>query len=194
MRKIAIVSAVILGIVVAAWSETPLDVVKSNIDYVLEALTNKKIPVEEKKRRIREAFEKTLDWEKIATLVLGIHNRRITPEKKKKFTLLFKEFIENVYANKFLRYSGEKIVYGKQFISGNRASVNMQLITTKGQRIPIVCRLIKRNGKWLIYDVMIEGISMVNNYRIQVNNVITKKGIDGLLKILERKVKRYKKA
>lgn len=123
-------------------------------------------------------------------MVLGLHYKEVKPKEFERFTYLFKEFIKKVYARKFLKYSGEKIVYHKESIDNDIATVTMSLITTKGQKIPIACRLHNVNGQWLIYDVLVEGISMVNNYRIQIHRIITQKGFDHLMKILKKKAKK----
>ncbi len=172
--------------------ESPLQVVKKNIDQIISTLTDKKLTVKEKKRKIRDILEYTIDWSEVSKRVLGVHYKRLSKEQKKKFQHLFKEFVKNVYAKKFLKYSGEKIRYVKEEIEDSFASVKMKLITTKNQEIPLVCRLLKRNNKWYVYDVLIEGISMVNNYRIQINRIISKKGFSGLIKILEKKVSKIK--
>ncbi len=172
--------------------ESPLQVVKKNIDQIISTLTDKKLTIKEKKRKIRDILECTIDWSEVSKRVLGIHYKRLSEQQKKKFQHLFKEFVKNVYAKKFLKYSGEKIIYVKEEIEDSFASVKMKLITTKNQEIPLVCRLLKRNNKWYVYDVLIEGISMVNNYRIQINRIISKKGFSGLIKILEKKVSRIK--
>ncbi len=172
--------------------ESPLQVVKKNIDQIISTLTDKKLTVKEKKKKIRDILEYTIDWSEVSKRVLGVHYKRLSKEQKKKFQHLFKEFVKNVYAKKFLKYSGEKIRYVKEEIEDSFASVKMKLITTKNQEIPLVCRLLKRNNKWYVYDVLIEGISMVNNYRIQINRIISKKGFSGLIKILEKKVSKIK--
>jgi len=172
--------------------ETPLQVVKKNIDQIINTLTDKSLSLKEKKKKIKEILEYTIDWPEVSKRVLGIHYRKLSPEQVKKFEYLFKEFVKNVYAKKFLKYSGEKIIYEKEQIDGNYASVSMKLITTQNQEIPLVCRLLKRGNKWYIYDVLIEGISMVNNYRIQINRIIARKGFSGLIRILEKKVSRIK--
>lgn len=172
--------------------ESPLQVVKKNIDQIINTLTNKKLTPKEKKKKIKEILEYTIDWPEVSKRVLGIHYRRLKPEQIEKFEHLFKEFVKNVYAKKFLKYSGEKIVYEKEIVEGNYASVKMKLITTDNQEIPMVCKLLKRGDKWYVYDVLIEGISMVNNYRIQINKIIARKGFSGLIRILEKKVSRIK--
>ena len=170
-------------------SPSPLEVVKTHIDKVITTVTNKKLSTKEKTEEIKNILDKAIDWPYVAKLVLGVHYKKVNPEEFKKFQKLFKEFIKKVYARKFLKYSGEKIVYKKESIQDGIAIVDMTLITTKGQKIPITCRLSHHNGEWLIYDVLIEGISMVNNYRIQINRIIARKGFKGLIRILEKKAK-----
>ncbi len=190
MKRLGVVFALVAAFSLALAAETPLDVVKSHIDGVISVLVSKKLSVTQKKRRIMEELDTAIDWPYVSKLVLGIYYKKCSPGQFSEFERLFKEFVKHVYARKFLRYSGERIIYKGQRVEDGIAVVDMVLVTTKGQKIPIACRLSKRDGRWLIYDVLIEGISMVNNYRIQINRIISKKGVNGLLRILRRKVKR----
>ncbi len=191
MRKAVALLLILLFMSVcqASAALSPLEVVKTHIDKVITTATNKKLSTKEKTEKIKNILDKAIDWPYVAKLVLGVHYKKVKPDEFKHFQQLFKEFIKKVYARKFLKYSGEKIVYKKESIQDGIATVDMTLITTKGQKIPITCRLSQHSGEWFIYDVLIEGISMVNNYRIQINRIIARKGFKGLIRILEKKAK-----
>lgn len=181
----------------SGWAEpkvSPMDQVKSEIDQCLTILKNPKLKPRQKSQEILGVVDKSVDWHEVAKRVLGIRWRRITPEQREKFTELFKEFVKANYADKFEKYSGEKIEYGKQEIDWPYSRVFIK-VHTKAQEKPISmeCRLIDREGKWMVYDILIEGVSMVNNYRVQINNILVNSSFDKMLETLRKKVEKIKK-
>ena len=197
MRRIATGILIIVVVIFTSFkiglctkTQSPMEVVKLKIDRIINTLTDKNLTVEEKQKIIREIIDQTIYWNEVSKRVLGIYWRTLKPEQKEEFSHLFREFIKKIYARKFLRYSGEKIRYKKQEINDGLATVYMDLITTKKQIIPISCKLFLKDGNWLVYDIFIEGISMVNNYRVQINRIIARRGFDYLIKILKRKVQK----
>ncbi len=173
---------------------SPLDQVKSEIDQSLAILKNPKLKPHERSQKILKIVDSAVDWHEVAKRVLAIRWRRVTPEQRERFTVLFKEFVKANYADKFERYSGEKIVYGKQEIDEPYARVFLKVYTkTQEKPISMECRLINRKGKWLVYDILIEGVSMVNNYRVQINNILVNSTFDKMLKTLQKKVEKLKK-
>ncbi len=174
---------------VGASAVTPMDQVKSEIDQALKILKNPKLTPKEKSRAILGIVEDSVDWHEVAKRVLAVRWRRATPQQRERFTRLFKEFVKANYADKFERYSDEKIVYEKEETDPPYARVFLK-IYSKNQPKPISmeCRLINNHGKWLVYDILIEGVSMVNNYRVQINNILVNSSFDDMLKVLQKKV------
>ncbi len=169
---------------------SPMQQVKSEIDQALAILKNKKLTPKERSKAILDIVEGSVDWHEVAKRVLGIRWRRVTPEQREKFTQLFKEFVKANYADKFEKYSDQKIVYEKEEVDPPYARVMLKVYSPNQPKpISMECRLINNNGKWLVYDILIEGVSMINNYRVQINNILVNESFDDMLKTLEKKIK-----
>ncbi len=170
---------------------SPMDQVKREIEDALTILKNPKLKPQERSHEILKIVEKSVDWHEVAKRVLGIRWRRVTQQQRKRFTQLFKEFVKANYADKFERYSGEKIIYEKEEIDTPYARVFLKIYSkTQPKPISMECRLINKRGKWLVYDILIEGVSMVNNYRVQINNILVNSSFDQMLENLQKKVKK----
>ncbi len=169
---------------------SPMEQVKKEINQAFSILRNPKLSSKEKSQKILEIVDKFVDWHEVAKRVLGIRWRRVTPQQREKFTQVFKEFVKANYADKFEKYSDEKVVYEKQELDPPYARVFLKVYSKKQpEPISMECRLINNNGKWLVYDILIAGVSMVNNYRVQIANILVNKSFDDMLKTLEKKVK-----
>jgi len=179
-----------LPVLAAPTSATsPMDQVKSEIEDALTILKNPKLKPKEKSQEILKIAEKSVDWQEVARRVLGIRWRRVNPQQRERFTQLFKEFVKANYADKFEKYSDEKIEYGKEELDPPYARVFLKVFSpSQSKPISMECRLINNNGKWLVYDILIEGVSMINNYRVQINNILVNKSFDDMLKTLEKKI------
>ena len=170
-------------------SATPLDDVKKTVDEVVHIVADKEMNKHEQKRRV--ALKKTIstifDYNEMAKRSLGKHWNQLTPDEKKQFTDLFAALLENSYAGKIESYNNEKIVYIKELLDGDHAEVRSKVITTKRDEFTLDYRMARQNGRWMAYDVVIEGVSLVSNYRNLFNRVITANGYGGLIKKLEVK-------
>jgi phospholipid transport system substrate-binding protein len=118
---------------------------------------------------------------------LGANWRRANPQQQKEFVLTFTALLEKTYADQIDLYNGQKVVYSGESIDGDYAQVDSRIVDKDGQTYSVVYRLHKVDGKWKIYDVVAENISLVNNYRSQFNRVITKSSFDDLLKTMKEK-------
>lgn len=142
----------------------------------------------ERKRRIREAVNERFDWSEMSRRALGRHWRKRTKEEKEAFIAVFAKLLEGAYMQKVANYSGEKVIYEDERVDGKYGAVTAKIITSKNEEISVEYRLKKKTSEWLVYDVSIEGVSLVNNYRTQFNNILRKSSFDDLLKRLEEKV------
>ena len=109
------------------------------------------------------------------------------PAEKKEFVQLFETLLENSYAGKIESYNQEEIVYLKETVEGEYAEVKSKIVTAKRDEYSLDYRLIKKGGRWMVYDVVIEGVSMVSNYRTQFNKIIAGQGYGELKKKLRAK-------
>jgi phospholipid transport system substrate-binding protein len=188
------VSAVAAGIAVAsaaAWAGPATDQVKTAVDRVLKIVGDPELkkPQNAEKRRgqIREVARQLFDFEEMSRRALARHWAPRTPEQKKRFTELFSELLENSYVSKIEGYGGEKIVYLPEQVDGDIVAVKSKLVTQRGTEIPIDYRLQKDGDRWEVFDVVIEGVSLVANYRSQFNKIITQSSFDELVKKMEAK-------
>jgi len=167
----------------------PIDDVKKTVDEVVRIVADKEMKKNDLKRRI--ALKKTIsgifDYGEMAKRSLGKHWNQRTASEKKLFTELFATLLENSYAGKIESYNNEKIVYIKENLDGDHAEIKSKVVTAKRDEFTLDYRMINQNGKWMVYDVVIEGVSMVSNYRSQFNRIITANGYSELVKKLENK-------
>ncbi|MEJ2695889.1 MAG: ABC transporter substrate-binding protein [Candidatus Sulfobium sp.] len=169
----------------------PMDEVKKTTDEVLGVLRNKELKGPEKeelrRQKILEIVSKIFDFREMAKRSMGIYWRRRTPEERKEFVPLYKDLLNATYMRKVEKYTNEKIVYTDESIEGDYAVVRTRVITKTGTEIPLDYRLMKKDGRWVVYDVVIEGVSLVNNYRSQFSQIIRSDSYEELVKKLKKK-------
>jgi len=166
-----------------------IDDVKKTVDEVVRIVSDKEMKKNTPKRRLalKKAISVIFDYDEMAKRSLGKHWNPRTPDEKKEFTELFATLLENSYASKIESYNNEKIVYIKNTVDGDYSEVKSKVVTAKRDEFTLDYRLIKQDGKWMVYDVVIEGVSLVSNYRSQFNRIITANGYPALVKKLQNK-------
>jgi phospholipid transport system substrate-binding protein len=168
-----------------------MDQVRVSVDQVLNILRSKELGKKGKEAERRAALRKTIsarfDFEEMAKRSLATHWRVRTPEEKKEFVALYTDLLERSYVNKIESYEDETIVYTDETLDGEYALVKTKIVTKRNTQIPIDYRLKKENGQWYAYDVIIEGVSLVNNYRTQFNNIIRQNSYEALIKRMKSK-------
>jgi phospholipid transport system substrate-binding protein len=181
-----------LGITVSALGGEPTEKMRQTTDKILSILADpslKKPPkIEERRRLIRKAVDERFNWEEMARRSLAKHWAPRTDEEKKEFIRLFGELLERTYMSKVEGYSGEKVLYEGERADEDYATVKVKIETKKNVDIPVEYRLKKEGNDWLVYDISIEGVSLVNNYRTQFNSILTQSSYEGLVKKLRAKV------
>jgi phospholipid transport system substrate-binding protein len=139
---------------------------------------------------IRKIINEIFDYQELSERTLGRDWKKFKPEQQTEFVDLFSKLLENVYADRILAYTSEKIEYGKVTeLRKDQAEVESYIITTDNKKVPLFYRLIQKDGNWRVYDVVIEGVSMIKNYRGQFREMLTNKTPEDLLQILREKVK-----
>ena len=174
-----------------ALSGEPLELVKSSGEKVIAILKDPKLKAPDKKQerveRLKEIINPIFDYDEMARRTLGAHWRRRTPAEQQEFLRLFHAFLEKVYSEKLDLYAGEGAVFGRETIEQDYAEVESKVTNGKGEESPVLYRLKRADGKWKVYDAVVENISIVNNYRSQFDRVITKSSFDELKKMLREK-------
>jgi phospholipid transport system substrate-binding protein len=169
----------------------PMEIMKKSTDQILAVLKDPKLKPKakepEKRRLLRKIADERFDWEEMAKRSLATHWGERTPEERKEFIGLFADLLERSYMGKIEGYKNEKIVFEKEKIDGDYAVVETNVVTEREVEIPINYRLRKTGSEWLVYDVSIEGVSLVNNYRSQFNNIIMSSSYQELVKRMKTK-------
>jgi phospholipid transport system substrate-binding protein len=181
---------VILSWMAPVWAGLPTEQIKEKADKIMSILNDPAFQdkKEEQKELIIDIIDKVIDWPEATRRTLGLHWRKRTPQEREEFINLFKNLLKKSYADKLELYSGEEIVYEAEKIDEDYAVVKTRIVNeNKGIDDSVVLRLIKKGGRWLIYDVSVEGISVVNNYRVQFNEVITGSSYEELVKKMKSK-------
>ena len=172
----------------AAKAGVPQEKVRETINEVLEILANKTPSEQEQQTRIRQAVLKRFSFEEMAQRSLGRHWRDRTPEEKQKFVQLFTDLLVDSYTNNIERSEGkEDVRYTKESIEDSYASVHTEIVQPRDQNIEVQYRLLQRDGDWQVFDVIIEGVSLVNNYRTQFNKIILEESYEALVKKMQQK-------
>lgn len=170
----------------------PTDQVRSTTDEVLEILKNPKLATQaakaERRSRLRKVIYLRFDFADMARRSLGPTWRRISPAEQQEFVRLFTELLAESYVNNIESYNGEKILYGRETQEQEYAEVDTKLVTKRGEEIPVDYRLHKVDGDWRVYDVVIENISLVNNYRAQFTRLLEKSSFAELLDRIREKL------
>jgi len=167
------------------------DEVKKTVDQVVSIVSNAdlKKPGNTAKRRaaLKSAISVIFDYGEMAKRSLGVHWKDRSKAEQKEFVNLFATLLENSYANKIESYENEKIIYNKETIDGDYAEVKSRVVTAKRDEFTLDYRLLKEGNRWMVYDVVIEGVSLVSNYRSQFSKIITGQGYGALVKKLKVK-------
>jgi phospholipid transport system substrate-binding protein len=194
-RRVALVLAlgVALSLVGAgrAAAGVPTDQLKAQIDRVLKVLDDPELKKDGRNRERRAAVRKIandiFDFGETARRSLARHWQGRTPAERDEFVQLFSDLLERSYISKVELYGGEKIQYLGDAVEGEQAKVQTKLLTKSGSEIPIEYRMHRKGDRWLVYDVIIEGVSLVANYRTQFNKIIQTDSYQALIKKMKNK-------
>jgi phospholipid transport system substrate-binding protein len=197
MRAAAVVIMVLLAAPALVRAGEPADQIRAAIEQGIAVVKNPKLAGKgmraERRTRLREAVAPYFDFQGMAKRSLGIYWKDRSSSEREEFTRLYQELLANSYAGKIESYQGEKILYGKETIDPPYAVVHTGIVMTKGQEIPVNYLLLREGSRWRIYDVVIEGISLVNNYRSQFGSIIERSSFSDLMKKLKATVGRQEK-
>jgi phospholipid transport system substrate-binding protein len=172
-------------------ASAPTDQVRATVDQVLIILNNPELKpekkVQERRDQLRQALFARFDFEEMGKRALGSHWRRRSREEQQEFVRLFTDLLENAYISRIEAYNNETLVYTGEKLDGQYAEVQSRMATGKGEEYSIDYKVRRVNSEWKVYDVVIENISLVNNYRSQFNRVITKSSYEDLISRLKEK-------
>jgi phospholipid transport system substrate-binding protein len=176
-----------LGVSPAVAASRPLEVVQTGTDRVLQVLKTRSADNRERREELRKIADEYFDFQEMSKRALGPYWNNLSPQKQKDFVDAFSEFLFNEYARKIENYTNEAINFTEQEVSGNYSVVESRVIRQQGNEITIIYRLHQGGGAWMVYDVVIEGVSLVDNYRSQFRSILAKDPFEKLLDQLRRK-------
>ncbi|HSC57128.1 MAG TPA: ABC transporter substrate-binding protein [Nitrospira sp.] len=155
--------------------ESPTAAVRATLTAVFHILEdpNLKDPAKlmPRRRKLEEVIAERFDYAEMSKRALAANWTRLTTEQRKEFVDLFKSFLSDRYAGKIEGYSGEKVQYLSERLEGQYAEVRTKLVSSKVE-IPMDYRLINKDGRWYAYDIIVDGVSLVKNYRSQFDKII----------------------
>ena len=179
----------------SAASSEPMAELKVSVEEIVDILKREELKgpekYDERQRLIWDIALKMFDFREMAKSSLGKNWNTITPEERDQFVDLFSSLVKKRYIGKINDYTDQEIVYTKQLIKKDRAMV-YSLIIDKGTEIPIIYKLKADQEKWFIYDMKIENVSMVLNYRRDFDSVIRKEKFAGLLERITEQLEKQK--
>ena len=183
-------SLVLLAPATRSEAGEPQNKIRQTVDEVLAILDNKNLAPEQRRTQIRQAVLKRFGFEEMAQRALGQHWRSLTPQQQKEFVELFTDLLARSYMNRIESYSGGRqgVRYTKEDINGDNASVHTEIVSARGEPATVEYRLLHKDNDWKVYDIVIEGVSLVNNYRTQFNTVVMKDSYAGLVKQMRLKL------
>ena len=194
MRKktVAFIIIVFLMVPLCVYAGPPLEAVKTQVNKVLDVLRDSSLKGEAgkkvKREKIRNISDNMFDYTELSKRTLGQNWIKLNAGQQTEFLGLYKKLLEDAYADKIIAYTDEKVVFGKETTLSEKTAEVQTTIITKKADIPIHYRVIQKGSDWKVYDVVIEGVSLVSNYRNQFKEILSNKTPDALLDTLRKKV------
>lgn len=193
IRFIVFSLLIIFILSVPAFAGAPTVAVDKTVKRVLDVLRDPKLKSpaakEIKKEKLRVIYKDMFDEMEFSRRTLTRNWKKFSPKQQEEFVNLFEQVLEKSYIDKILDYSNEKIVFYKEtMIQEDKAEVQSKIVTSS-KEIPIDYRMILKDGKWKVYDVVVENVSLVQNYRTQFNEILADGTPEQLLQTLRKKVK-----
>jgi phospholipid transport system substrate-binding protein len=182
-----------LPIAITVWAAPPpTDQLRKSIDQVLRVLKDPEMnsaPRAGQRRAVlRKIAGEIFDYAEITKRALGPHWQARTPAERVEIVRLFSHLLERSYIAKIELYNGERIAYTGESVDGEQAIVRIRIVTRQGNETPVEYRMLRRGDRWLTYDLTIEGVSLVSNYRGQFNKILQSGSHGELVKRLREAV------
>ena len=188
-----ILLAVLLILPVQVFAAGAKETVQGQIDKMLAKMQTPEFKGLERDAKLTEIsaiINEVFDYEELSRRTLGREWRKFSPDQQKEFVTLFEKLLQGIYADRILAYTHEKIEFGKETeLRKGQEEVESYIITTDNKKVPLFYRMTNKSGQWRVYDVVIEGISMVKNYRGQFREILSKNKPEDLLQTLREKTK-----
>jgi phospholipid transport system substrate-binding protein len=193
MRSVGILfgAVLLLTTVGSAGAGPPTDALREYTEAVQKVLDDPALKGEdrrhERRAAVRKAAAEAFDVQETARRALGTHWQQRTPAEREEFVRLFADLLEQTYIAKIDLYGGERLRFTDERIDGDIAVVRARVVTRQGAEVPVEGRMHRRSERWLIYDVVIENVSLIANYRSQFDRIIRTSSFNDLIKRLRNR-------
>jgi phospholipid transport system substrate-binding protein len=192
LLRIVFFLLIVVSAASAAVAGEPTENIRETTDKIIAVVTDPGLKeadkAQEKARQIRNVVDERFDWEEMSMRTLARHWKDRTQDEREEFVDLFGKLLERTYLDKVEGYSGEKVLYVDEKVEGDYGLVTVKIVTKQETEIQVEYRMRKKGGEWLVYDISIEGVSLVNNYRKQFHSIMTRSSYKNLIDKLRSKV------
>ena len=189
LKKILLIicAALVLWVPQAASAMSPLEQVRTAVDQVIEVLRQNELQGEARRKVLSELVRSRFDFVIMSQRTLGQHWKKASAEEQAEFVSLFSDLLEASYIGRLDAYSGETVSYNSEKIDGKRAVV-ATVVHSSNTDIPIDYRMVRKGSDWFVYDVLVEDISLIKNYRSSYGEIVRKEGYAGLFERMRKKI------
>jgi phospholipid transport system substrate-binding protein len=173
------------------WAGEPTDRIQTAVDRGLQVVNDPRFQSEDKKdernSRLREIIYSLFDFSEMAKRSLGTHWRKLSPQQRQTFVPIFTDFLEKIYADRVDLYNGERALFLREVVDGDYAEVYSKIVSKKRAEAAVVYKMHRVDGRWKVYDVIVENISLVNNYRAQFSRLMANSSFEELIRRMKEK-------
>ncbi|TYO98719.1 phospholipid transport system substrate-binding protein [Geothermobacter ehrlichii] len=194
-RAIRIILTAVIALLLSAptaMATTPKEDISATVNRILDVLRDKNLDRPQRRQTLTELIKGRFDFETMSRSTLGKNWRKATPEQRQRFMELFSALLEATYLGRIEAYTDETVAYGDEKIRGKKALVKTS-IRSGNTDIPIHYKLVRKTDGWYVYDVVIEGVSLVRNFRGSYGHIIEREGFEKLFAKMEAKIAELKK-
>jgi phospholipid transport system substrate-binding protein len=182
-----LVQLLVLAAGAPALAGSPTDQLREYSDQVIKVLDDPALRSQDRRAAVRRIANDIFDVAETAKRALARHWQGRTPAEREEFTQLFADLLERTYIARIDQYGGERIRYLEERVDGDNAVVRAKVVTKKGSEVPIESRMLRRGERWFIYDVLIENVSLIANYRAQFDKIVRTTSYEELVRRLKSK-------
>lgn len=194
MKKVSVMFVIMLFLAGTVWAKPgPLESVERMVDSVLEILDHPELSLQQKKEQVSGRVRGFLSVDSMSQRTLGPYWNEASPEQRTYFVDLFTNILEATYLHRIEDYSGGSVRYLQQRVRDTRAIVDT-MIATEGVELPVQYQLVFEEDSWKIFDLVIEGVSLIRNYRSSYAEIIRRQGFDGLFQLMEERLQTMQKS
>ena len=183
--------AIVIFVIHGAHAGTPTEELRGRVDQVIRILQRSDLQGEsnatDRRTAVRRVANEIFAFEETAKRTLGRHWQERTAAEREEFTRIFADLVEHAYISKIDRYSGENVSYFGESVDADEATVRTKILTKQSSQIPVDYRMLRQGSQWRVYDVIIEGVSLIANYRAQFNKIIQTSSFENLVAKLRAK-------